>query len=65
MTIDTQTLSDVIIALLTTIGIALTLAVAMFAAGALAERGNTHPVRADIPAGHPDQPSDTREFVLR
>jgi hypothetical protein len=64
MTIDTQTL-DVIFALLTTIGIALTLAVAMFAAGALAERREARAVSVAIPADHPDQTSDTRDLVLR
>jgi len=56
---------DVIIALVTTIGIAVALSLAMFAAGALAGRGKAGAARIAIPAGHPDQPADSRELVLR
>jgi hypothetical protein len=56
---------DVIIALVTTIGIAVALSLAMVAAGTLTPRGKEGAVRATIPAGHPDQPADTRELVLR
>ena len=56
---------DVIVALVTTIGIAVALSLAAFAAGALAERGKGRLARLEVPANHPDQPSDTRELVLR
>ena len=55
---------DVIIALVTTIGIAVALSLAMFAAGAFPGRGKAQPARLTIPAGHPDQTPDTRELVL-
>ena len=56
---------DVITALVTTIGIALALSLAMFAAAALAGRGKTPAARVAIPTGHPDMGSDTRQLVLR
>ncbi|HYK69102.1 MAG TPA: hypothetical protein VEV45_14240 [Streptosporangiaceae bacterium] len=55
---------DVITALVTTIAIAAALSLAMFGAATLAGRGKT-PARIAIPAGHPDQPADARELVLR
>jgi len=55
---------DVITALVTTIGIAVALSLAMFAAAALAGRGKT-PARITVPADRPDMGSDTRELVLR
>jgi hypothetical protein len=64
MTIDSQTLNDVIIALLTTIGIAVALSLAIFAAGALAERGKSRAARVAIPAGHSDETADAHELVL-
>jgi hypothetical protein len=56
---------QVITALLTTIGLAVALSIAMLAAGALARRGEERAVLAAVPADHPDQPTDTRELVLR
>ena len=56
---------DVIIALLTTIGIAVALSLAMLAAGTLAGRGKERVARITIPADHPDQPANSRELVLR
>ena len=56
---------DVIIALVTTIGVAVAVSLAMFAASALAERGKAGAARITIPAGHPDQPAGSRELVLR
>jgi hypothetical protein len=56
---------DVIIALVTTIGLAVAISLAMFAASAFAERGKAGAARIAIPAGHPDQPADSRELVLR
>ena len=65
MTIDPHTLTDVIAALLTTIGVAVALSLAMFAAARFAERGKAGATRIAIPADHPDQPADRRELVLR
>jgi len=56
---------DVITALVTTIGIAVALSLAMFAAAALAGRGKTPAIRVAVPADQPDMGSDTRELVLR
>ena len=56
---------DVIIALVSTIGIAVALSLAMLAAGTLTQRGKEGAARVTIPAGRPDQPADTRELVLR
>ena len=55
MTINT------LIALLTTIGIAGALTLAMYAAGAFAQRSEARALRAAIP----DRPTDDRELVLR
>jgi len=57
--------TNVIIALLTTIGIAVALSFAVLAAGTLAGRGRERVARITIPAGQPDQPADARELVLR
>jgi hypothetical protein len=62
MTIDPQSLNDVIIALVTTIGIAVALSLAMFAVGALAERREARTARVAITA---DQASDPRDLALR
>jgi ABC-type phosphate/phosphonate transport system permease subunit len=56
---------DVIIALGTTIGIAVAFSLAMFAAAALNGRGKKRVARVAIPTDHPDVPSDARELVLR
>jgi hypothetical protein len=56
---------NVIIALVTTIGVAVALSLAMFAASTLAGRGKTRVARVAIPTDHPDQPADSRELVLR
>jgi hypothetical protein len=56
---------DVIIALVTTIGIAVAFSLAMLAAGTLGQRGKQGAALVAIPADHPDQPADTRELVLR
>ena len=57
--------TDVIFALVTTIGIAVAFSLAMFAAAALNGRGKTRAARIAIPTDHPDVPSDARELVLR
>jgi len=69
MSISIQTLNDTLIALITTVGIAVALSLAFLAAGAFAQRRRTHgrsavhPVAA--PAQHPTQTADARELVLR
>ena len=69
MTINMQTLSDAIIALLTTVGIAVALSLAFVAAGAFFERSRKRAGRAvhaaHAPAQHPVQTDDVRELVLR
>ena len=69
MTISMQTLQDAIIAVVTTVGVAVALSLAFVAAGAFVERGKAraqkvaHAVAA--PAQHPTQTDDARELVLR
>jgi len=69
MTINMQTLSDAIIALVTTVGIAVALSLAFVAAGAFFERGRKQAGRAvhaaHGPAQHPTQTDDVRELALR
>ena len=69
MSIDMQTLNDTIIALITTVGIAVALSLAIVAAGALARRGRAHSRATGhavaAPAQHPVQTDDARELVLR
>jgi hypothetical protein len=56
---------DVIVALVTTIGIAAAFSLAMFAAGTFTGRGKTRAARVVIPTDQPDMPTDARELVLR
>jgi ABC-type thiamine transport system ATPase subunit len=69
MSIDMQTLNDTIIALITTVGIAVALSLAIVAAGALTRRGRAHSRTTGhavaAPAQHPVQTDDARELVLR
>ena len=69
MTINMQTLNDTIVALITTVGIAVALSLAFFAAGAFFERSRKQASRAvrgaHAPAQHPTQTDDARELVLR
>ena len=69
MTINMQTLNDAIIALITTVGIAVALSLAFVAAGAFFERSRKQAGRAvriaHAPAQHPVQTDDVRELVLR
>ncbi|HKD87884.1 MAG TPA: hypothetical protein VKB62_05085 [Streptosporangiaceae bacterium] len=69
MSISMQTLSDTIVALITTVGIAVALSLALVATGAFVERSRKHASRAvraaHAPAQHPTQTDDTRELVLR
>jgi hypothetical protein len=71
MTINFQTLHDAIVAVITTVGIAVALSIAFVAAGAFVERGkaqarkvaHVRPIAG--PPEHPTQTDDTRELVLR
>ena len=69
MTISMQTLTDTIVALITTVGIAVALSLAFVAAGAFFERSRKHGGRAPravhAPVPHPTQTDDARELVLR
>ncbi|HEY2075858.1 MAG TPA: hypothetical protein VGH53_05935 [Streptosporangiaceae bacterium] len=66
MTINMQTLNDTIVALITTVGIAVALSLAFVTAGAFFERSRKHASRAvHVPAQHPTQTDDARELVLR
>ena len=67
MSIDLQSLNDAIVAIVTTVGIAVVLSIAFAVAGEFFERGTARaaqPVRAAVPSQHPTQ-SDDRELVLR
>jgi len=69
MSISFQALNDTVIALITTVGIAVALSLAFLAAGAFAQRSRTH-VRAATraaaaPSQQPTQSDDARELVLR
>jgi hypothetical protein len=69
MSISMQTLNDTIIAMITTVGVAVALSLAFAAAGAFFERSRTHAHRTTRPAGtpaqQPTQTDDVRELVLR
>ena len=65
MTISIQALNDTVIALITTVGIAVALSLAFLAAGAFAQRSRTHVRAAAAPSQHPTQSDDARELVLR
>jgi hypothetical protein len=62
------TLNDAIIAVLTTVGIAVAISIAFALAGAFFKRTGTrdgHAVLEDVPAQHVTQTDDLRELVLR
>jgi hypothetical protein len=71
VTINMPALHDAIVAILTTVGIAVAVSLALVAIGAFVERGKartgtltrSHSVVA--PAQHPTQTDDTRELVSR
>jgi len=68
MSIDLQSLNDAIIAIVSTVGIAVAVSLAFVAAGAFFERSKARaaqPVRAAVPLQHPTQTDDARELVLR
>jgi hypothetical protein len=69
MTISIQTLHDVLIAIVTTVGIAVACSIAFAAAGALAGRDKARVARAARAGGgltqDQTQDDETRELVLR
>jgi hypothetical protein len=69
MIISIHTLQDVLIALLTTVGIAVAVSIAFMAAGAVFKRDQARVARARrpvaVPAQHPTQTDEARELVLR
>jgi hypothetical protein len=69
MSIPMQSVNDAIIALVTTVGIAVALSLAIVAAGASFERSRKQTRKAarsgHVPAQHPVQSDDARELVLR
>jgi hypothetical protein len=68
MTIDMQSLNDAIMAIVTTVGIAVTVSLAFVLAGAFFERSKARAgqaIRAAVPAQYATQTDDARELVLR
>jgi hypothetical protein len=69
MTISMQTLHDALIALVTTVGIAVTASILLVAAGAVFERSQARAARANrpgaIPAQHPTHIDEVRDLMLR
>jgi hypothetical protein len=70
VTISMQTLSDVLVAIVTTVGIAVAVSIAFVAAGALFERGQARTAKARrrpgaVLAQHPTQSDDAGELLLR
>jgi hypothetical protein len=62
-----QTLQDALVAIITTVGIAVAVSLAIVAAGAVFERDQAHKARRPgaVPAQHPTQTDDARDLVLR
>jgi len=69
MSISMQTLSDALVAIVTTVGITLALTIALVAAGALFERDQARKAKVrrsgPVLAQHPTQTDDARDLVLR
>jgi hypothetical protein len=69
MIISIQTLQDALVALVTTVGIAVAVSIAFMAAGAVFQRDQARVAKARRPAAaptqHPTQTDDSRELVLR
>ena len=69
MTISTHTLLDIVVAIVTTVGIAVAVSLALMAAGALYQRaevrGATTRRGAAGSAPHPTQTDASRDLVLR
>jgi hypothetical protein len=64
-----QSLNDVLVAIVTTVGIAVAISVAFVAAGAVFERGQAGTPKArragDVPTGHPMPSDEAGELLLR
>jgi hypothetical protein len=69
MTISTHTLLDIVVAIVTTVGIAVTVSIALMAAGALHQRAEARAAKlrrhGAVPALDPTQLDAGRELVLR
>jgi hypothetical protein len=69
MSVSMQSLHDALVAIVTTVGIAVAVSIALVAAGALFERDRAHKtgVRRSGPmsAQQPTQTDDARDLVLR
>ncbi len=69
MSVSMQTLHDALVAILTTVGIALAITIALVAAGAVFERDRARKAEvrrsSPVPAQHPMQTDDARDLVLR
>lgn len=69
MTINMQTLHDVLVAIVTTVGITVAVSIAFIAAGAVFERGQTRTPKVRRPGAtpvqHPTQTDEARELLLR
>ena len=69
MTINLQTVNDVLVAIVTTVGIAVAVSLLFVAAGAVFERGQTRTANARragaVPAQHPTQSDEAGELLLR
>ena len=70
MTISMQTLHDALVAIITSVGVAVAVSLAFVAIGAYVERGKAQAGKlarshaTAVPAQHPTQTDDTRELVL-
>ncbi len=69
MTISIHTIQGVLVAIATTVGIAVAVSIALMAAGAIFERDQAHVAKpgrpAAVPAQHPALTDEAREPVLR
>jgi len=71
MTINMPALHDALVAIITTVGIAVAVSLALIAVGAFVERGKARAGTlarshsAVTPAQHPTQTDDARELALR
>ena len=69
MTISIQTLQDALVALVTTVGLAMAVSIAITAAGAVFKRDQTRAAKARRPVAGPAQPptqtDEDHELVLR
>lgn len=70
VSINIQTLNDVLVAFVTTVGIAVAISIAFVAAGAIFERGQkrtptVRPLPTNVSAQYPTQSDEAGELVLR